>query len=357
MSDQAANALERESIKLVDTANLIDDILAMPDHIEDALWRAESAMLPNAEAQALIVCGMGGSAVGSDLAAAALGPRLNKPLHVVRGYDLPSWVTSECAVLISSYSGGTEETLSCYEQATARGCKIFVTSSGGKISELAHAAGQPVIGLPGIFQPRAAVAYGVVATVEIAIAAGIVDANVRSELSAAAASLREAVASWGPDAGDDALPKRLAREAYGRLAVIYGAGLTAPIAYRWRCQINENAKVPAADYTLPEANHNEICGWEGAGEVVEQTAWFLRDRDQNERERRRIELTAEIASAHGAKAEVIDTIGETRCDRLFASIMLGDLMSLCLAVLRGVDPSPVPVIEGLKDSLGRPAES
>ncbi len=357
MSDVAANALERDSIKAVDAANLVDDILAMPDHIDDALWRAESAMLPPTESQALIVCGMGGSAVGSDLAAAALGSRLNKPLHVVRGYDLPSWVTSESAVLISSYSGGTEETLSCYEQATARGCKVFVTSSGGRVSELAHAAGQPVIGLPGIFQPRAAVAYGVVATVEVAIAVGIVDSDARSELAASAATLRESVASWGPDAAGDALPKRLAREAYGRVAVIYGAGLTAPIAYRWRCQINENAKVPAADYVLPEANHNEICAWDGAEEIVEQTAWFLRDRDQNERERRRIELTAEIASAHGAKAEVIDTIGTSRFDRLFAAIMLGDLMSLYLAVLRGVDPSPVPVIEGLKDSLGRPAES
>lgn len=357
MSDTAANALERDSIKGVDSENLIDDILAMPDHIEDALWRAESAMLPATEANALIVCGMGGSAIGADLAAAALGSRLRKPLHVVRGYDLPGWVTAESAVLISSYSGGTEETLSCYEQATQRGCKIFVTSSGGRVSEIAHAAGHPVIGLPGIFQPRAAVAYGVVATVEIAIATGIVDAAVRGELAAASGTLREQVEDWRPEAAEDALPKRLARAAYGRVAAIYGAGLTAPLAYRWRCQINENAKLPATEYALPEANHNEICGWDGAGEVVEQTAWFLRDADQHEREHRRIELTAEIASAHGAFAEVIDTVGDTRFDRLFASILLGDLMSLYLAVLRGVDPSPVPVIEGLKDSLGRPAAS
>lgn len=354
MSEAATNALAAESIKAIDPANLTDDILAMPDHIEDALWRAESAMLVPAEAAALVVCGMGGSAIGADLALAAIGDRLNKPVMVIRGYDLPAWVTAETAVLISSYSGSTEETLSCYAQANARGCAIYVTSSGGSISEQAHAAAQPVIGLPGILQPRAAVAYGIVAATEIAITTGVVSSEVRAELAASAAPLRELAQSWAPTASEDITPKRLARDAYGRLASIYGAGITASIAYRWRCQINENAKVPATDHALPEANHNEICGWDGASELVDQTAWFLRDKDQHPREHRRMELTAEIASAHGARAEIIDTIGETRFDRLFSTVLLGDLMSLYLAALRGVDPSPVPVIEGLKDSLGRP---
>lgn len=354
MSESITNALDPQSVQAVDKANLTADILAMPDHIEDALWRAESAMLAPAEAASLAICGMGGSAIGADLALAAIGARLNKPVTVVRGYDLPSWVTSDSAVLISSYSGSTEETISCYEQAKARGCAIYVTSSGGSISEQAHAAGHPVIGLPGILQPRAAVAYGVVAATEIAITTGAVSSDARLELAASAGPLRELASAWAPDSADDVLPKTLARNAYGRLASIYGAGLTAPVAYRWRCQINENAKVPATDHPLPEANHNEICGWEGASEVVDQTAWFLRDKDQHAREHRRIELTAEVASAHGARAEIIDTIGETRFDRLFAAVLLGDMMSLYLAALRGVDPSPVPVIEGLKDSLGRP---
>lgn len=354
MSESATNALEPLSIQAIDKSNLAGDILAMPEHIEDALWRAESAMMAPAEAASLAICGMGGSAIGADLAIAAIGARLRKPVTVVRGYDLPSWVTADSAVLISSYSGSTEETLSCYEQAKALGCAIYVTSSGGSISEQAHEAGLPVIGLPGILQPRAAVAYGIVAATEIAMTAGAVSVDVRAELAAAAGPLRELANAWSPDSADDALAKSLARNAYGRLASIYGAGLTAPIAYRWRCQINENAKVPATDHALPEANHNEICSWDGASEIVEQTAWFLRDKDQHPREHRRIELTAEVASAHGARAEVIDTIGDTRFERLFSTVLLGDLMSLYLAALRGVDPSPVPVIEGLKDSLGRP---
>lgn len=357
MTADVTNALTSESVSAVDKSALVGDILTMADHIDDALFKAESAMIEPAEARSLVVCGMGGSAIGADLAVAAIGDRLHKPVTVVRGYDLPSWVGSEDAILVSSYSGSTEETLSCYEQARSLGAKIYVTSSGGPASEIAQQSGHPVIALPGIFQPRAAVAYGVTAVTEIAIATGAAPSALRKELAEAAVPLRELADMWSPSAADDALPKRLARQAFGRVASVYGAGLTAPVATRWRSQINENAKAPATEHVLPESNHNEICAWESAREVVEQTAWFLRDSDQHDRIKRRIELTAETASAHGARAEIVDTVGDSRFDRLFSSILLGDLMSLYLAVLRGVDPSPVPVIENLKDSLGRPAGS
>ncbi|MGB3952637.1 MAG: SIS domain-containing protein, partial [Solirubrobacterales bacterium] len=230
-------------------------------------------------------------------------------------------------------------------------------SAGGPIAEQAHAAGRPLIGLPGILQPRASVAYGVTGTLEVGIAAGIVHAGVREQLGSSAALLRDLVSRWGPDAGADALPKRLARDAHGRFPVTYGADLTVPVAYRWKTQINENAKVPAATAEIPESNHNEICGWENAGSIAEHTAWFLRDADQNERIARRIEINAKIVADSGARAEVIDTLGETRLERLFSAVLLGDLVSLNMGVLRGDDPSPVPIIEGLKDQLGRPASA
>lgn len=357
MTTDATNALSADSVSAVDKSFLVGDILTIADHIDDALFKAESAMIEPADTRSLVVCGMGGSAIGADLAVAAIGDRLEKPVTVVRGYDLPSWVGADDAVLVSSYSGSTEETLSCYEKARALGSKIYVTSSGGPISEIAQQSGHPVIALPGIFQPRAAVAYGITAATEIAMATGAAPSALRQELASAAAPLRALADEWAPAAADDALPKRLAREAFGRVASIYGADLTAPVATRWRSQINENAKAPATEHLLPESNHNEICAWESANEVVEQTAWFLRDVDQHPRVQRRIELTAETASAHGARAELIDTRGDTRFDRLFSAVLLGDLMSLYLAVLRGVDPSPVSVIENFKDSLGRPAGS
>ncbi len=350
------NPLDRAGVLTVDVAAQVDDILAMPDHVEDAMWRAESAMLQPASTEALVICGMGGSAIGADLAVAALGNSIDKQVCVTRGYDLPSWIGPQHAVVLSSYSGNTEETISCYEQAAARGIPAYVVSSGGMLSEQAHSAGVPVIGLPGILQPRASVGYGVVSVLEIGIATGVVNAAVRADLAAATALLRDLAAEWGPDASADALPKQLAREAQIGTAIIYGAQLTAPVAYRWKCQINENAKLTAASAELPEANHNEINGWQNRAQNPE-IAWLLRDIGQHGRVRARIELTAEAVAEAGAQARILDTRGESPLERLFSAVLLGDLVSLYMAVLAGVDPSPVPLIEGLKDRLARPARA
>ncbi|MGH2958983.1 MAG: bifunctional phosphoglucose/phosphomannose isomerase [Solirubrobacterales bacterium] len=347
------NALDPAGIAAVDKSGLLGDILSIPDHISDAMWRAESAMLAPGSANSLVVCGMGGSAIGADLAAAVIGDAATRPIVTNRSYDLPSWVGEGDAVVLSSYSGSTEETLSCFEQARSSGAKLYVISSGGPISETAHAEGIPLIGLPGIFQPRAAVAYGVVAVIEIAIANGIAPASIRKDLEAAATLLRDLATGWGADS-DESQPKKLARAAFGRLPIVYGAGLTDPVAYRWKCQINENAKRPAWNAALSEANHNEICGWEGAAESGQNTAWLLADSEQNERVAERIRITSEIASSHGARAEIIKSSGESRAERLFSLVLLGDLMSFYLGILHGVDPSPVPLIENLKDQLGRP---
>ncbi len=353
MSTEAAT-LDLAAVTAVDTSGQIHDIVAMPDHIEDALWRAESAMIGHRQASALVVCGMGGSAIGGDLATALLGRRVCAPVHVVRGYDLPPWVTDQMAVLCSSYSGNTEETLSCFEQAGHVGAARYVASAGGRLSELAHAAGVPVIGLPGVLQPRASVAYMVVAVIEAAIAAGLADPEVRGELRTAIAPLREACAQWAPEAADDVLPKQLAREALGSVVAVYGGVLTTPVALRWKCQINENAKVPAWCADLPESNHNDINGWEGASSLANHCVWFLRDSGQHARIHRRIEFTSGVVDAAGVTTRIVDAAGDTNAQRLFNLVLLGDLTSVYLATLRGVDPSPVPVIENLKDWLGRP---
>ena len=153
---------------------MLDDILAIPDHLRDALWRVESARLEPSEAAGLMVCGMGGSAIGGDLAAAALGDRLTRPLLTVRGYELPSWATPEWAVLCSSYSGNTEETLACFAAAEALGARRLVASTGGELVDGARESGVPVIGLPGILPaPRTAVAYMLVCATEVAAAVGV----------------------------------------------------------------------------------------------------------------------------------------------------------------------------------------
>src|SRR4051812_36437169 len=138
---------------------LRDDVLNLPDQLRDALWRIETARLEAAESAGLMVCGMGGSAIGGDLAAAAIGDRLTKPLLSIRGYELPSWTTPEWTVLCSSYSGETEETLACFEAAEALGARRLVVSTGGRLTDLAREAGGPRGGPPGVFPPRAGVAH------------------------------------------------------------------------------------------------------------------------------------------------------------------------------------------------------
>jgi len=144
----------------------------------------------------------------------------------------------------------------------------------------------------------------------------------------------------------------IARRLDGVTPLIYGADLTAPLAYRWKTQVNENAKVHAFAHEVPEMNHNEIVGWSGAGAPF--AAVFLADPDQHPRKRQRIELTAELVAPGAADVITVETKGETRTERVLAGVMLGDLVSLELAALRGVDPTPVDVIERLKDELGRP---
>ena len=170
---------------------MLEDVLAIPDHLRDALWRVESARLEPAEAAGLMVCGMGGSAIGGDLAAAALGNRLTGPLITVRGYELPSWVTPEWTALCSSYSGNTEETLACFAAAEALGASRIVASTGGALVDGAREAGVPVIGLPGLLPaPRTAVAYMLVCVAEVAALAGIAP-RIHTEIDAAAAFLSE----------------------------------------------------------------------------------------------------------------------------------------------------------------------
>ena len=324
---------------------MIDDVLGIPDQLRDALWRIESARLEPAESAGLMVCGMGGSAIGADLAAAALGDLLTKPMHTVRGYGLPSWATPEWTVLCSSYSGGTEETLACFDAAEALGANRIVASTGGPLVERARAAGVPVVGLPGIFQPRAAIAYLFVVSLEVAALAGA-GPRLHTEIDAAASFLAEQIETLRFRAAE------IASELDGTVPVIYGADLTTPVARRWKTQANENAKVPAFASQLPEADHNEICGWTEmaiAGHGL--AAVFLEDRDQHPRERRRFDLTSEAISDAGAKVVRVEAAGETRVARLLWTAMLGDLVSLELAGRRGVDPMPVEALERLKEAM------
>jgi glucose/mannose-6-phosphate isomerase len=340
-----------DSVKAFDASGQFADVLDLSEHLGDALWRVESASIePQDSPGGLVVAGMGGSAIGGLLARAVLGDRASRRISASRDYGLPAWTTPDTTVLCSSYSGETEETLAAFEAAGALGARRIVCTTGGRLAELAREESVPVIGIPGAFQPRAAIGYMLVTALEVAALAGVGE-GVRTEIDVAAATAAKLAAAWGPDSPEDSLAKSLARGLHGTVPQIIGSGLTGPIAYRWKTQINENAKLPAAWGELPEVDHNELVGWTGASTVGRFGAVFLDDADLHPRVRERIELTRELIHPHAAVDERVASIGESRTERLVSLVLLGDLVSLYLAVLDGRDPGPIEMLDELKRSL------
>ena len=343
--------LDPDAIAAVDSCDLHADIVGLPEHLRDALWKVQSAQLQPWESPAgLIVAGMGGSGIGGVLARAILGDHASRPILSARTYGLPAWTTPDTTVLCASYSGNTEETLACYEAAGALGATRVAVTSGGRLAELARADGVPVIPVAGGFQPRAAVAYMTVAALEVAGLCGA-GPRVGSEIDVAADHLEQLVVDWGADGPEDSEPKVLARALRDSVAVIVGSGVTQPVAYRWKAQLNENAKVPAFMHELPELDHNELVGWQDAPALGRFAAVFLDDSDTPPRVKQRIELTRELIADKATGTYVVQSRGHTAVERILSLVLLGDLVSLYVAVLRGTDPTPVDVIESLKARL------
>jgi glucose/mannose-6-phosphate isomerase len=337
-------SLDRAAIAQVDPTSQLSEILDLPAHLLDALWRVESAGLAPRRSAGLVVAGMGGSAVGGMLARAVLGDREERPIVLVRDYELPAWVDDTWTVLLSSYSGTTEEVLACWDAATAVGAHRVVCTTGGTLAERARTDRVAVIPIPGGFQPRAAVGYSTVVALEVAAMVGVAP-SVRGEVEAASMLVGDLAEEWGPDAHEGGEAKALAVALAGRVPVFMGAGLTAPVAYRWKTQVNENANRPAFWSELPELDHNEIEGWAEPGRfepvLLEDPA------GAHPRIERRFDLTADmIGDVHRVR-----TRGETRTERVLSLVHLGDLVSLYIAALLGQDPAAVPALDRVKTEL------
>ena len=327
------------------TDPMLGDVLAQPGQLADALWRVEAASLPAAARPGgLVVCGMGGSAIGGDLAAAAIGDRASGLVRVARGYS-PGLLSEETLVLCASYSGETEETLSCFEAAGAACAPRVALTTGGALADRAREEGVPVIGVPLGMKPRAAVVYMTVAAIECAAAAGLCP-SLKDEIEGS----EEVLSSLAEDPEPAAVAGRLE----GTIPVVHGAGLTSAPARRWKGQLNENAKVAAFYSELPEANHNEIEGWEHALEAAPFSAIFLEEPGLHPRVARRVDLAAADLEARDAPVVRVAARGDTPVAKVLSLVMLGDLVSVRLAELRGVAPSAMEGIERFKARLAKP---
>jgi glucose/mannose-6-phosphate isomerase len=347
----SARPLDSDGIESIDRDGMLSDVLAQPLQLGDALWRTQSAGIrPRDLPGGLVVCGMGGSAIGGDLAKAALGDRATRQITVVRGYAIESWTPPESLVLCASYSGDTEETLACFEAAGAAGAQRVVLTTGGTLAQLARDEAVPVIGVPAGMEPRAAVVYMTIAALECAALCGAAPA-LHAEIDTATGLLERLVEEWGPGADEDSLAKEVARQLHGTIPVVHGAASTVAPARRWATQINENVDSPAFWSELPEGSHNQICGWKRGREQAPLAGVFLCDPDQHPRVKRHVDLAVSELERAGAPAVQVHTRGESRLERVLSAVLLGDLVSVYMAALAGVDPTPTPALARLKDQL------
>lgn len=330
--------------------------LDFPAQCERAMSLASNAPLPNLPRtpRQVLVCGMGGSAIGGDYLRALFEEYGNLPVQVIRDYSLPHSVDSETLVFAVSYSGNTEETLACYAQARARGAMILAISSGGTLKQRADADGVFHLQVPGGQPPRTALGYLFVPLMRLAERLGLLPdlSQPYSQMLQRLVQTRDALQMSVPYAQNPA--KQLAQALHRRIPLIYGSGgARATVAMRWKGQINENAKQHAFAYTFPELNHNEILGWVKSTEQANNwSVVVLRDPDESAKIRTRIEVThrlvGERADWHELRAE-----GTSQLERLLHLTYFGDFVSLYLALLNGVDPENIDSINILKAELAK----
>jgi glucose/mannose-6-phosphate isomerase len=348
-------------------ANILDDVPAMAradpeamlglvagfaDQLEEA-WRISRGVeLRWDPPRAVAVLGMGGSAIGGDLVKGIWADRLTVPLEVVRGYDLPAWVDRETLVIASSKSGGTEETISALSTALERRCPVAVVTTGGPLREVAQRAGLPLATFPAHGQPRSAVGYSMGILAGLLERAGVLTLD-EAEIAAGAASAREMAARCAPGVPSGQNPaKQLAWTLVDRFAIITGGGFLAPVARRWKAQLNENGKATAAFDELPEATHNTVVGFEQPESLRDHlVVVFLKSALDHPRTSLRAGVIAELLGSTNVAHEVIETSGTGRLGHALSAITLGDYVSVYVAFMYAVDPTPVVAIDHIKARL------
>jgi glucose/mannose-6-phosphate isomerase len=301
---------------------------------------------------AIVFTGMGGSALAALVANVWLRDTLKIPFEVIRGYDLPAYVDPNTLVIADSYSGNTEETLSTLDQAEKIGAQIGVITSGGKLLDIAADKTIARIQLPGHVQPRMTVIYNLKALIALLENFGVLKPGNLNEIAGLSGWLESESAHWAPDIPTDQnYAKQLAEEAVGKTPIFYGGALTAPLAYKWKISWNENAKNVAFWNEYPEFNHNEFIGWTSHPVEKPFAVFDLVSNLEHPQILKRFELSDRLLSGKRPKATSIQLAGETAIAQLLWGAILADFTSIYVAILNGVDPTPVDLVEKLKKEL------
>lgn len=337
-----------------DKSDMLSIIRSFPQQWKEAqdIGRQFSLPADYGRPDKIVVTGMGGSAMGGDILRSYLSKEMKIPVFVNRNYTLPGFVDENTLLLVVSYSGNTEETLSAYQQGVDLSAKIIAVTSGGRLKELSEAKGIPVVIVPPGMPPRTALGYLFLPSLIILERLGLVEAKGK-DIEETGLLLGELSRRWDPlSPSARNRTKDLARKLLGKLPLIYGSELLAAVCLRWKTQINENSKSLAYPVLFSELNHNEIVGWEGMEELRKNIEIIiLRDKEEQERIKKRIEITESVIGERPGGLEDVWSEGQSLLARLFSLIYLGDWVSFYLAILYGLDPTPVRPIESLKKRL------
>ncbi len=339
-------------IKHVDKSNMLSFCVDAPKHYEKAVKLARNLSVDYPAPKTIIAAGMGGSAIGGELLKDWARDRIAIPIEVCREYTLPAYADKSTLVLVVSYSGETEESLSVFLDAVKRKCMIVCISSGGTLQEFAKRLKVPHLLVPSGMAPRATLPYLFMSLLVMLQKIGLAT-NVDLEISEAIKILQQTSEANQPSKPLKGNPaKALASNVQDTVPAIYGFGTYRAVAQRLKTQFNENSKVPAKWEYFPELNHNEIVGWEAARELAKCFSIILiRDEAEPEPIRRRIEATKKLIHKQSVKTYEVKGQGRSALAKMASLICLGDFASVYLAILRGVDPTPVKTISLLKEEI------
>lgn len=338
-------------IKQYDPGDVLSGVLNIPEQARYEVVVHEGSN-QRRDFKNIVIAGMGGSALAADMVRVLTAGWLHLPLEVVKGYDLPGFVGEETLVIAVSHSGNTEETLSCYQQALDKKSCLAVMSTGGELIKRANNDNITYAQIPAGTQPRMSTVYHLRGLLKLLQYFWVIDGDLYNQVADSADWLEGEISHWTPAVPEkNNLAKQIAKMTIGKTLVIFGGELTWPLAYKWKISWNESAKNLAFSNQYPEFNHNEFIGWSSHPAEKPFTVFDIRSNLERARIRERMELSDRLLSGKRPKAHVLELQGRTLMQQLLWGLVLADAASIYTAILNGVNPGPVHLIERLKADL------
>ncbi|MFC1909817.1 bifunctional phosphoglucose/phosphomannose isomerase [Chloroflexota bacterium] len=338
----------------IDTSGMREHLHAFPGECLRAWNKISSFDLSSRykDIDKVMVLGMGGSAIGGDMAQSLSLLESKAIVSVLRDYHLPPFVDNRTLVVASSYSGNTEETLTAFNEALKTPAKKLAMTTGGRLEEVAGRENIPIFTVDYKSAPRAAFPHSFVPLMGILQKTGVLK-DKSGDLTEAVQVMNKLASEIIETVPTQSNPaKKLAEKIFNRIAVVYGAWALTPVAGRWKAQMNENAKTMAFAEVLPELNHNAIVGYELPPAIRESVfVILLSSPSMNPRLKLRYEATTQVLKGAGISHEIVQARGESPLSQMLSTVLFGDYVSYYLSIMSGIDPTPVKVIDFLKNYL------